>query len=98
VTLCQPREVTQTATKDEQLLRDDGDDSGLSMEPTGSQLSDDRASEGSPRRLLVCSAFAPIPVVTDVQEEVSSCTAPPQPDTGQAKEVAIPAERHVRPE
>jgi hypothetical protein len=59
VTLCQPREVTQTAAKDEQLLRDDGDDSGLSIEPTGSEQSDDRASEGPPRRLLVCSAFVP---------------------------------------
>jgi hypothetical protein len=98
VTLRQPMEVTRTATKGEQLLWDDGDDSGMSIEPGGSQRSNSEASEGLPRRLLMCSAFAPIPVVTDVQEEVSSCIAPPQPDTGQAEEVAIPAEHRVRPE
>jgi hypothetical protein len=67
VTLCQPREVTRTATKGEQLLRDDGGDNGLSMAPTGSQQSDNGASEGPQRRLVMCSAFALLPVATDVQ-------------------------------
>jgi hypothetical protein len=97
VTLCQPREVTRTATKCEQLLRDDSNDSGLSMEPTGSQQSNSEASESLPRRLMTCCVFVPRPVVMDVQEEVPSCTATPQSDTGQTEEVAIPAEHHGRP-
>jgi hypothetical protein len=99
VTLCQTREVTRTATKGEQLLRDDGDDSGLSVEPTGSQRqSNSEASEGPPSRFVMCSAFAPCPVVTDVHEEISSSTAPRQPDTGQIDEGIAPADLRGRPE
>jgi hypothetical protein len=82
VTLCQPREVTRTATESEHLLRDDGDNSGLSVEPTGSQQSNGEASESGPRRLVISSVFAPLPVVTDVPGEVPADTAP-QPETGQ---------------
>jgi hypothetical protein len=95
VTLCQPREVTQTATKGEQLLRDGGDESGLSMEPTGSQQSNDGASESPPCRFMMCSAFAPRSVVTDDQEEVASA-APPQPDTGHSDVGATTAEHRGR--
>jgi hypothetical protein len=98
VTLRQPREVTRTATKGEQLLRDDGGDNGLSMAPTGSQQSDNGASEGLPRRLVMCNAFAPLPVSTDVQGEVRASTAPPRPDTGQIDGGIAPADLQGRPE